>query len=311
MKILCMSDLHLSEHRPQCRIDPDWVDTQQKHLDYVNSEARTRKVDGIVMAGDIFDRTVVHPKVVNMVVDFLLQQFAEGRFVVCIAGNHDAYMHNSTRLEQSSFGAISLLRESLLARGCTSVLGFDFSIEPPENAGDILVLHSFAVEQEKDRPPMRDATTADELLARYPRAQYIITGDNHVAWCHEIEAGTLYSDVRHRAVINCGTLIQRTAAEAKRPCGFWILDDDHESIEHVDLSFLSEGMIDTTYLENIREMDGNRQQYEALVSELRNGEENRYDFVAILGEYMEVHRKDMEDSVYDILMKTIEYLRSI
>lgn len=297
MKILCMSDLHLSSVRPMCRTDEDWVATQQEHLDYVLNYVKDKQIHYMVIAGDIFDTHTVPPVIINMMLQFILNIRALGCEVYIIAGNHDLPYKNTERMFNSSFGALSLLPSY-------NECFFDCYHYGEDHGSDTdraVILHHFAVQDEQHRPPMRECVTADELFTSYPNSRLIIVGDNHESW---------YVKNKNRYIINCGTFIQRTAAEAKRPCGFWIVDSSEIAPTYVDLSFLSEGKIDTSYLEDIKEREENRGQYEALLSELRDGVENKYDFVALLNEYVESHKKDMDEGTYNILMETLNYIRS-
>lgn len=296
MKVLCMSDLHLSSIRPMCRTDEDWVATQQEHLDYVLAYVKKKQIPYMIIAGDIFDTPTVTPTITNMMLKFIFDVRKAGCIVHFIAGNHDLPYHAAEKIENCSFGALSFIREE----NGHGVYYCDYGVEPPENVRDILILHRFAVPDEEHRIPNRECITAKQLAERYTRTRWIICGDNHEGW---------YKETQHCHILNCGTFIQRTAAEAKRPCGFWEIDTEG-SVYHVDLSSLSEGRIDTSYLEDIKEREENKEQYEALLSELRDGVENRYDFIALLSEYIETSKKDIDKNVHNILMETLNYIRS-
>ena len=303
MKILCMSDLHLSSVRPMCRTDEDWIATQQEHLDYVLNYVKEKQIHHMVIAGDIFDTPTVAPVITNMMLKFIFDVRSANCQVRFIAGNHDLPYHSAEKMENCSFGALSLIRgENGHGINC-----YDYGEEPPKEVEDVVVLHRFAVCDNKDKTPNQECISADELVARYPYADAIIIGDNHEAW---------FRVFQHCQVLNCGAFIQRTAAEAKRSCGFWVLNIDKKEEfpvqvdVRVDLSHLSEGKIDTSYLEDIKEREENKEQYEALLAELRDGVENRYDFVALLSEYATTHKKDMDETTYNILMETLNYIRS-
>lgn len=299
MKILCMADLHLSSVRPMCRTDEDWIATQQEHLDYVLNYVREKQIPCMVIAGDIFDTPTVTPVIVNMMLKFIFAVRKTGCTVHFIAGNHDLPYHATERIDSSSFGALSLIR----GENGHGIYCCDYGKTPPSDVELPIVLHCFAVRDKDSKTPNRECVTTDELVERYNETGTIILGDNHEAW---------FRVFQHTQVLNCGTFIQRTAAEAKRSCGFWVLDAGKfsEFPTRVDLSFLSEGKIDTSYLEDIKEREESKEQYEALLSELRDGVENRYDFVALLSEYTRNHKKDMDENVHNILMETLNYIRS-
>ena len=72
MKVLCMADLHLSETRPVCRTDEDWIEKQEMYLSKVVEIATEEKVDAVVIAGDLFDKSTVSSAVVNMMFRFII-----------------------------------------------------------------------------------------------------------------------------------------------------------------------------------------------------------------------------------------------
>lgn len=298
-KILCMADLHFSSVRPMCRTDEDWIETQRRYLEEIKHIIYRENVDTVVIAGDIFDTPVVSPTIVNMVLSFILELRSKNRLVYFCAGNHDLPYHTVERIEQSSFGALDLIRNKNAVNDMVQCIDFDEKDAVAEKS--VIAIHRFVVQGESAKPPIRGAITASELVELYPSASCIIVGDNHEAW---------YKRIGNTIVINCGTLLQRTAAEAKRLAGCWVYDMREGSAVLHDLSYLSINCIDTSYLEDIKEREENRGQYEALLSELRDGVENKYDFVALLNEYVESHKKDMDEGTYNILMETLNYIRS-
>lgn len=306
MKILCMSDLHLSSVRPMCRTDEDWVATQQEHLDYVLNYVKEKQIHHMVIAGDIFDTPTVTPVITNMMLKFIFDVRATGCIVHFIAGNHDLPYHATERMESCSFGSLSLIREE----NGHAFYYCDYGVEPPKDVQDILVLHRFAVPDETYKTPNRECITAEQLARKYPYTKFIICGDNHEAWYKGVQYVDEHGVHKNCFILNCGAFIQRTAAEAKRECGFWVLNTEEHAALRVELQSLSEGKIDTSYLEDIKEREENKEQYEALLAELRDGVENRYDFVALLSEYVTTHKKDMDKTTYNILMETLNYVRS-
>ena len=58
-------------------------------LEEVASIAADRKVDAVLMAGDVFDSPAPPPEAEKLVYDFLARLVPEGIAAVVIAGNHD------------------------------------------------------------------------------------------------------------------------------------------------------------------------------------------------------------------------------
>jgi len=282
MKILATSDWHLSTVRPACRVDEDWTATQIKHLNAVMSQED--KVDEIVVAGDVFDTPTVAPVLTNAVL-----KLAQCDMCKFIGGNHDLSHHNVKLIDECSFGAIRSVSDKP-----DNLFEFG-TIEPTDESYDYVAIHTFAVEDNK--LPHIECKTAKELCSMFPNTRVIVVGDNHEHWCKRIG---------DQLVVNCGTLIQRTASEAKRPCGFYLVDTDELTADFVDLSELSHGCIDTSYLEHIKEREKNRDDYEDLVSELKDSTVDKYDFLSALKEYITTNKLLISEGVYNILMGCVE-----
>ena len=94
MKLLHMADLHLGKRVYEFSMLEDQKYILQQTLDILEKE----QVDGILLAGDIYDKTVPSAEAVQLFDDFLSKLAAREIAVFLINGNHDS-------AERLSFGA--------------------------------------------------------------------------------------------------------------------------------------------------------------------------------------------------------------
>ena len=86
MKLLHLGDLHLGRSLG----DFDLLEDQRYILDEILAIAGRQQVDGVLLAGDIYDRSVPSEGAVRLL-DYFLNRLAErGIKVFMISGNHDS-----------------------------------------------------------------------------------------------------------------------------------------------------------------------------------------------------------------------------
>ena len=99
MKFLHISDLHLGK-----RVNEFSMLKDQKYiLEQILSIAGRERADGVIIAGDIYDKPVPPAEAVQVFDRFLTALAREGRKVYAVSGNHDS-------AERIAFGA-ALMRE--------------------------------------------------------------------------------------------------------------------------------------------------------------------------------------------------------
>ena len=86
MKFAHISDLHLGIDLNSFSLQED----QKFILDEILKIAEEEKVDGIFIAGDIFDRAIAPVEAINTFVDFLTRLQEKNIKVFAISGNHDS-----------------------------------------------------------------------------------------------------------------------------------------------------------------------------------------------------------------------------
>jgi len=121
MRLLHTSDWHLG----RTLHGVDLLDHQAAYLAHLVDVVRTERVDGVVVAGDVYDRAIPPVEAVTLLSD-TLAQLAEHTTVVLTSGNHDS----ATRL---GFGS-ALMRERVRLRTRVATLA-----EPVVLGDDVLV----------------------------------------------------------------------------------------------------------------------------------------------------------------------------
>ncbi len=86
MKILHTGDLHIGKSVNGFSL----LEDQKFILEQIFEEAVQHKVDGVILAGDLYDRSVPSAEAVLLLDDFLTKLVKKNIKVYAIAGNHDS-----------------------------------------------------------------------------------------------------------------------------------------------------------------------------------------------------------------------------
>ena len=86
MKFLHTADLHIGK----VVNDFSMLQDQKLILEQIKEIALAREVDGILLAGDVYDRAIPAGEAVLLLDDFLTALSKEGIWVFVISGNHDS-----------------------------------------------------------------------------------------------------------------------------------------------------------------------------------------------------------------------------
>lgn len=100
MKILHTSDLHIGKRVKEFSM----LDEQRFILNQILTTAETEQPDAIILAGDIYDKSVPSAEAVSLFDDFLVSLARLGKSIFIISGNHDSPERISfaSRIMQSS-----------------------------------------------------------------------------------------------------------------------------------------------------------------------------------------------------------------
>ena len=86
MRLLHTSDWHLGKKFE----DIDLLPQQEAFADQLIDIVRDQKVDAVLVAGDIYDRSTPNAEAVSLADDIFARLIREGVQVIAISGNHDS-----------------------------------------------------------------------------------------------------------------------------------------------------------------------------------------------------------------------------
>lgn len=86
MKLLHLGDLHLGRSLGEFDLGPD----QEYILDRVLDIVKKREIDGVLIAGDVYDKAIPSEGAVNLLDGFIRRLAADGIRTYIISGNHDS-----------------------------------------------------------------------------------------------------------------------------------------------------------------------------------------------------------------------------
>lgn len=86
MKLFHLSDLHLGKRIHERSL----IEDQRYILDKILEHAETEKPDAVMIAGDIYDRSVPPEEAVSLLDDFLFRLSGIVNYILIISGNHDS-----------------------------------------------------------------------------------------------------------------------------------------------------------------------------------------------------------------------------
>lgn len=296
MKVLITADWHIKGERPICRLDDDWIASQRKTISEIREAFSRYGCDQIWILGDLFDAPRCSTEAVNMLVEELLK-FPEGSVRV-LCGNHDLKDHNYDNLNICSIGTIKKVfgdipTEVYRARCRLAVSAMPFGKDDYDSTASIVCTHQLTFPDDATRGIFRGAT-AEELLARWPKAKFIFTGDYHHGFIYKKVPDIIHNDEEHaRFVINPGCINIQKADELDYEPMVVVLDFDKFDIHLVNLDPQRE---DCTR-DHIEAREHNEEEFERVVETIKGNVDISLDFdsnleaqvqktdSAIIGEY--------------------------
>lgn len=287
MRFILTADWHLSDNRPRCRKDEDWIDSQRKVLAKLAYESSSRKCP-IIAVGDIFNKAVVSEKILNLFFEFTSLLLYP---ISIIAGNHDLPGHSMELLSRSSIGVVfeamksGMVKVAPMEKYSKECSWANFGEDITNSDTDILFTHRLVFRTPADLPPNVDALTAQELLELYPRYKWIFTGDNHTSFIYKKNG---------RYVINPGHLTVRKSDEVETPVVYYI-DTDTEEIESIEIEDKVEIVVDSFSKKEEERED----RIEAFMEAIENNGEFTLSFEDNIEMLIESNKSTMDTKVID------------
>lgn len=211
-KYICASDLHFTFTPPKCREVEEYIEAQDKKIDFLLDLQRKEKAP-ILCGGDIFDRWNASPELLS----YLIYKLQEADFpIITIPGQHDLPNHNIKEYDRSGLsvleasGVLTVIKDpnAPIAIGQHLIFGKPWGLPLPEakklNSESILILHEGIYKKEKPFPNCK-WRTSKQVIEESPGFKLIVSGDNHKPFTHNIKGSYL---------INPGSMMRMHADQA-------------------------------------------------------------------------------------------------
>lgn len=284
MRMIITADWHIRNTKPRCRIDEDWIKTQQKALNQI-AEICENKNAPLMVVGDIFNsNSDTSFECINMV-----QKLADrigGIYI--LAGNHDLIYHSSENIDKSAIGVL-LQSENVFKIEDYSDEFSAPNFDEERNSMPYMFIHTLTIPS-KDKPDFIECETPESLLEKYPTAKWIFTGDYHKNFVYEED---------DRYVINPGCLIRQVSDMKNYQCVVYFIDTEKEIIESIPI-IDNEGLVNDEYIirENERE-----ERIESFVNKLKDVESVSLDFIDNVEKALLVNKIDekLKDCVKELI----------
>lgn len=304
MKILVTADWHVKGERPICRLDDNWIESQRKTISQIRDVFDENMCDQIWILGDLFDAPRCSTEAVNMLVEELLK-FPEGSVKV-LCGNHDLKDHNYDNLKMCSIGTIKQIFGDIPSNIETYMKGRSYTVSAKpfgldeENDCDIVCTHQLTFPDDGTRGIFGGAT-AEELLARWPKAKFILTGDYHHGYIYkETETTPFMVQATGRYVVTPGCINIQKADELDYGPMVVLLDLARLNIQPVYLDPQRENCT----RDHIEAREHKEEQFEQVVETIKGSTDILLDFDSNL----EIQVKKLEPAIideYETLRQTI------
>lgn len=297
-KGIVTADWHLRKDRPRCRIDENWINTQEDALNQVADICIEHDCD-LFLVGDIFHRASEFEMVIY--IQKLAQKLKKnGLSVYYLCGNHDMLYHSTLNLDKSAIGLLRNSENCFFIKDYFDKLYFNsgekilfsasnFDEQDYENA-EIVFKHVLTI-PEDDKPDFVDCETPEILLKKFPKAQLIFTGDYHKNFHYE-------KNGRH--VINSGCLLRQASDFKDYVSGVYFCDMGKNIVEFIPIIENVRELIDDSYItkENERE-----KRIDDFVDKLKNTQSVSFDFMDNVEKAILVNdfSEDLKDVIHELL----------
>ena len=189
MRFLHLADLHLGKQMN------DWslLSDQEAILQQIVSIADSEKVDAVLIAGDVYQRSSPQAEAMALFDSFVSQLVELGKKVFIISGNHDSALR------------ISYFSSLIKSSGVYVSEAFDGkmqSVTLQDRDGEIVIwmLPFLRPSQVKRKLPEEKITTYQDAVEAVLRQSPIDPKKRNILMCHQFITGSETSDSEERAV---------------------------------------------------------------------------------------------------------------
>lgn len=254
---ILLSDMHLREDTPICRMDDYWAAMERKLAFLRDLQDRHGGIP-VVHGGDLFEHWKPSPYLLSFAIDNLPRPFWS------VYGNHDMPQHSMEQIGRSGM-------RTLEAAGALQVLtGVHWGQEPERGHGveferpvkygppaKLLTWHVMTYEGNLPYPGCT-ASPAGRLLRKHDYVDLILVGHNHVPFLVEDKAG--------RKMLNPGSMMRVKADQQDHEPSVYLWRADN-TLERVVLPH-DKGVVTREHIEAKAADDPRR--YQAFLEQLQH-----------------------------------------
>jgi DNA repair exonuclease SbcCD nuclease subunit len=287
MKFICTADWHLRSQKPRCRLDNDWIETQETALAYLASYAKKYEAD-IAVIGDIFHSTnETTNEVIGLVQETALLLEKTGQTLYILAGNHDLPQHNLDNIHRSAFNI--LLNSKNIRSLSEIIIGADerisavnFGAKDIQDA-DIVFKHVLCFPENERIPPNANIVKPSELFTQFTKAKYIFTGDYHRQFVYK---------KNDKMLLNPGCLLRQAADMMEYEPSVFLIDFEDGELSYKVLPIPdNEKLVTDEYLETEKERN---YRIEAFIERIKDHDRVTFDFIENVHTLMKNNKIDAE-----------------
>jgi len=232
MKFIACADLHFTDKIPRNRKD-DYFAAQLMKFGQILEKAEYDEAD-LLIAGDVFDSVKTPYKITKAIMEVISNY---GVNIYTTFGQHDLVYH-SKGLNNTPLGILSTMDQVTILNNKTKIsitdgieestlIGAGWNQVPKEEA-DILITHQMVVHKNPLWPGQEEYSTATQIMKKYPWANFIISGDNHLPFIVEKKE---YG----RFLINCGSIMRKGKDQINHEPVIWLINTQTREVENIKL----------------------------------------------------------------------------
>ena len=302
MKLLLLSDCHLSAETPISRTD-DLCKTQMNKLKFIFDYVEENEINEIVQAGDLFHS----PRSWYLLEEFIdLYNKYDNLNISNVYGQHDTYSASIENRGATNLGIlhrseiITLLDHNpLYLDDNTCVYGASWNDEVPEpedlDLCNILVIHEGIGTE--DLYPGQNRLNANNFLRKH-KFDLILCGDIHQSFS--------ITDKNGRSIVNTGPLLRREATEynfTHKP-NFIVYDTKTKGLETVYIPCEpAEKILNRDHIEINKER---KEILSDFTKEILDSYKKSSDFDENLKSFLNENKKEISNNVLKIISKYME-----
>lgn len=303
MKFIASADFHIPAKAPRNRKDK-YFDTVMGKVEWILSFAQEHNAV-LAVAGDIFDTSKVSNDVIRQVIALMRMYGVE---IYVVPGQHDLIYHTKgmgntplaileaaecVTILDGSHGCMSNESHEIIfwGAGWESENEFDMDTGPC----NIVLAHTLVTKEGPLFPGQTNFISAEGICNKYPDADWIISGDNHLPHVHESNLSNIN--------INCGSIVRKNKDQIDYKPAVWLCDTEDGSYEQIFIPIVPGiDVFDLSKIELDEKKAESKIHLDALVEKIKT-KTGKPDFKVILRNVVKEAKpiKAVKDIVNDIM----------